>query len=132
MCSTDTSFKILIVEDDPILASFMAEVVKHQGHEVAGIAGASEAARNLASPDVDLALVDCNLRDGLTGPDLGRELADRYGITVIFVTSQYDDQHNGIPGAFGVLRKPASVQMIAAAISYGLSLRTPNGRCNSR
>jgi len=132
MFSTNNPAKILIVEDDPMLASFVALVVEGEGHTIAGIAATSKAARNMACESVDLALVDCNLADGLTGMELGRELADKYNIAVIYCTGQPEVLSNDIPGAIGVLTKPATADMIASAVVYGLKVklfRELQGKC---
>src|SRR3546814_17864140 len=72
------------------------------GHQVAGMASNRNHAMALAQA-VDIALVDVNLSDGRTGPAIGRELSEVYGVTVIFMTANPDDVENAIAGPLGVL-----------------------------
>ncbi|MFT6427282.1 MAG: response regulator of citrate/malate metabolism, partial [Brevundimonas sp.] len=67
--------RILIIEDEALVAMELRFVLEDLGHEVLGVAATAQAARDLVSEnDVDLALVDIHLSDGPTGINLGREL----------------------------------------------------------
>jgi response regulator of citrate/malate metabolism len=61
---------VLIVEDEMMVAMHLAMMVRNLGHEVVGIAVDSKSAALMAEKQPDLAFVDCNLRDGHTGPDV--------------------------------------------------------------
>ncbi|MGE0725779.1 MAG: response regulator, partial [Alphaproteobacteria bacterium] len=60
--------RILIVEDEILVAMELEYILREAGHDVAGIAADTSSVGRLAAPDIDLALVDLNLRDGVTGP----------------------------------------------------------------
>ncbi|QNA85779.1 response regulator [Sphingomonas sp. So64.6b] len=103
----------LIVEDEIFVALDLERILTDAGYKVKAIAadksGAIEAAH-----DCSFALVDINLRDGATGPELARTLAADYGIKVVFVTANPGQIANP-SGALGYVRKPFSESAILAA-----------------
>lgn len=117
--------KILIVEDEMMVAMDMEAAIEDLGFEPVGIAADSIEALALADKKPDLALVDLHLRDGLTGPEVGRELVNR-GIQVVFVTANPRIVAGGIPGALGVAEKPCDEGKIASIISFAIGRR--NGK----
>lgn len=114
--------RILIVEDEMIVAMEMEAVIEDLGFEPVGIAADTANALSLAEKRPDVALVDLNLRDGPTGPEIGRKLAER-GIQVVFVTANPRMVANGIPGALGVVGKPIDDGTIASVISFAIRQR---------
>src|SRR3970282_2445289 len=78
--------RILILEDDALLADVLAERFRHEGWEpvVARTVGEARAAADAEEPDV--ALCDLRLPDG-SGIDLLRELAPRGGTAVVMMTA---------------------------------------------
>ncbi|HVZ03357.1 response regulator [Hyphomicrobium sp.] len=111
--------KVLITEDEPILAEELEVVVKELGHQVVGVASTLGSALRLADESVcDLALVDVYLRDGTTGTDLARQLAKDRRATVIFTTSNPNDLPQDLASACGVLTKPISEQSVKSAIRF--------------
>jgi len=86
-----SQIKILIAEDELIIAEDMKGMLQETGYQVTGIATDSEEAKDLLSGDVpDLALVDINLRGGDDGILLARFIREQYGIPIIFTTSLSD------------------------------------------
>jgi CheY-like chemotaxis protein len=85
--SYDMTCKILVVEDEIFVATEIEYLVAELGHSPIGIAADKNAAFNLA-PFADIALVDLNLRDGPTGTEIGRTLAEQHGVTVLFMTAK--------------------------------------------
>lgn len=80
--------RILIIEDEALVAMELRFVLEDLGHEVIGTAADAATARNLvAENEVDLALVDIHLSDGPTGIGLGRELGQDRGVSVLFMTA---------------------------------------------
>ena len=114
--------RILIVEDEMLVAMELESLLEDLGHEVVGIAPDLQSARQHFDEDLDLALVDLNLRDGLTGPEIGRNLSSQ-GVTVLFVTANPRLLGEGIAGAIGVITKPADEDMVRSAVSYALAVR---------
>lgn len=114
---------ILIVEDEFFIAFEMKRILEQHGYQVAGIAADREGAMALANQGIALALVDLNLRDGLTGPDIGARLAQDLGVTVIFITANPRQLGDGVAGTIGVLTKPADAQTLTDAVSFALERR---------
>jgi len=109
--------RALIVEDEILVALDIENALNALGIEVVGIAADSPAALAMAE-GVDFALVDINLRDGQTGPMIGRTLARDHGISVIFVTANPSVLGDGVEGTMGVMSKPFSDASISATVSY--------------
>jgi two-component system, response regulator PdtaR len=111
--------KILITEDEPILADELEVIIRGLGHQVVGVAASSRRALKLAeTADCDLALVDVHLSDGATGPAVARRLSEDAHATVIFTTSNPDRVPKDFSAACGVLVKPLSEHTVKSAISF--------------
>jgi len=117
------SARILIVEDEMLVAYAMRAILEDLGHEAVGIAPDLAAAMSLAAKCPDLALVDLNLRDGLTGPEIGKRLCEEHDIAVLFITANPRMLGDGIAGTIGVLTKPTEPEAINAAVEYALRVK---------
>ncbi len=107
-----------------LIALEMETILEERGYDVVGIAPDLESAMSFAGRQIDLALVDLNLRDGLTGPDIGKRLAHDHRVGVLFVTANPRLLGDGIAGTIGVLTKPTDEASLASAVAYALSVRT--------
>ena len=117
--------RILIIEDEALVAMELRFVLEDLGHKVVGVASTSKSAQNLAREnEVDLALVDIHLSDGPTSISLGRELGQDMGVTVLFMTANPGMVRDGVAGAIGVLSKPTDEQAVQTAVDYALRRRT--------
>lgn len=128
------SESILIVEDEILVAMEMESVLQEHGYDVVGIASDLEGALAFAGRNVDLALVDLNLRDGLTGPEIGRRLANEHRAKVLFVTANPRLLGEGIVGTVGVLTKPTDESSLTSAVAFALRQSAeapPSLRCFS-
>ncbi|MDP2012285.1 MAG: response regulator [Phenylobacterium sp.] len=109
--------RVLIVEDEILVAMELEETLNDLGHTVVGIAPDWRSFEAFAAEEIDVALVDLNLRDGETGVDIGRALADRRA-AVIFVTANPGLLRDGVAGTIGVLPKPATRKAVADVVEY--------------
>jgi CheY-like chemotaxis protein len=112
----------LIVEDEIFVALDLERILIDAGYAVKAIAADKLGALD-AAEDCSFALVDINLRDGPTGPELARTLAEQFGLTVVFVTAN-PSQIAHPSGALGYVRKPFSESAIlcaAAAATAGVA-----------
>lgn len=90
--------RILVVEDEQIIAADLTNKLRRMGHEVVGIAIAGHEAIKLAEhARPDLVLMDVQLEDGMTGTEAARLIQERTGAKIIFLTA--------FPGVF--LEEPA-------------------------
>ena len=116
--------RILIIEDEALVAMELRFVLEDLGHEVLGVAATAKAARDLVREnEVDLALVDIHLSDGPTGINLGRELGQDMGVSVLFMTANPGMVKEGIAGTIGVLSKPTDEHAVQTAVDYALRRR---------
>lgn len=114
--------KILIVEDEIVVATHLEAIIEDRGHCSVGIAPDLRTAVELAAMKPDVALVDINLRDGPTGPEIAKQLA-QYGVAVLFVTANPRMLEAAEVDAVGVLSKPWNEDIILAAVDYALDAR---------
>jgi DNA-binding response OmpR family regulator len=77
--------RVLIVEDESLIALDIEAALLADGHQVVGIATNEREALELAN-EADLAFVDVKLADGLSGPLIGQKLEKGFGVAVIYVT----------------------------------------------
>jgi two-component system, response regulator PdtaR len=84
--------RVLVVEDEMILAMHLEALVSAFGHEVCGIARSTDEALRLAAAlTPDVVLTDIRLARGSSGIDLARELHARTGMRCIFVSANLDE-----------------------------------------
>lgn len=116
--------RILIIEDEALVAMELRFVLEDLGYTVVGTAADARAARSIArEAEVDLALVDIHLSDGPTGIELGRELGQQEGVTVLFMTANPGMVREGVAGTIGVLSKPTDERSVQTAVEYALRRR---------
>lgn len=110
--------KILIIEDDMMVALNVAESVAAAGFEVVGVAAEAEDGLWLAEQRrPDIAIVDVKLRGEIDGLTVGRELATNYNVSVIFATACDDAVvRQGLEIARSILPKPYTSEDIIAEL----------------
>lgn len=113
-------FKVLIVEDEALLAMDIEAMVEDCGHSVVADAMSLadvEGLTALAAPDI--AFVDIQLADGSNGLDVCALIRDRWPETaVVFVTANPGVIPDDFVGAHGVIPKPFSRHGLASAIRF--------------
>jgi two-component system, response regulator PdtaR len=122
MTKEASRLRVLVVEDEVILAMEIEDLVQREGHEVVGVA--VDAARALAlarAHQPDLALVDLYLRDGLTGPEIGRALLHECNVPVIFATANPELVPEDLDDALGVLSKPFTASIFSEVMTYAVT-----------
>lgn len=116
--------RILIIEDEALVAMELRFVLEDLGYQVVDICATAKSALNaVRETDIDLALVDIHLSDGATGIELGRRLAQEMGVTVLFMTANPGMVRDGVAGAIGVLSKPTDERAVQTAVDYALRRR---------
>jgi len=113
---------VLIVEDDYLVALDLETTVREMGLDVVGVATDRRQAFSLAA-QADIAFVDVNLADGATGPEIGQRLVDEFGVTVVFMTSNPAAVVGRVPGALGVVSKPATPSIVQNSLRHALDVR---------
>lgn len=119
--------RVLVVEDNPILAMEIGELVADMGHVVCGTAGnEQEALELLEAENPTLALLDVRLADGGSGVEIARQLRRKRSLRTIFVTAFDGDlEELGARHLGQIVRKPFTNEAIRAAISRAVFMPTP-------
>ena len=122
--------RVLIVEDEVVIAWMLADSLEGAGHEVIGPASAMAEALALceALPPPELALLDINLRDGSNGVDVARALLGRWGVRSIFASAQTVEARWARDIALGHIRKPYRPETVLRSVEVAREVmdgRTP-------
>jgi two-component system, LytTR family, response regulator LytT len=115
-----SKIKILIVEDDVVIAQDLQEILEDWGYsEVFKARNYNKATEILSSEKIDLILLDINLSDTKTGVDLGAYIHQNLHIPFIYITSYSDAETlEGVKQTFpsGFLLKPYDAKLLQATI----------------
>lgn len=117
--------KILIVEDNVIIADDMQSMLEEIGYEIVdNVIVYEQAEEVLRTKQVDLVLIDIILASDKTGIDLGKHIRENYDIPFIFVTSNSDRatvENAKSVQPNGYLVKPFEQQDLYTSIEIALS-----------
>jgi len=124
-----STLRILIVEDERIIATDLKRRVTRLGYEVVGIAGsgvtAIAQARTLRP---DLMLMDIGLPGGMDGLEAAGHIWEELRIPVVYVTAYVDDNTLGrarTPVPVITLRKPFDAQQLQTTLAHVLAQPAP-------
>ncbi|MBT4089321.1 MAG: response regulator, partial [Deltaproteobacteria bacterium] len=85
--------KILIVEDEAIIAMEMESQIQGLGYEVTSIVDTGEKAISKAESDKpDLIIMDIRIKGEMDGIDAAEVIRKRFGIPVVFSTAYLDEE----------------------------------------
>ena len=122
--------RILIVEDERIIAADLRRHVTRLGYEVVGMAGSGRAAIAQAQTrHPDLVLMDIGLPGGMSGLEAAGSIWEALQIPVVYVTAYVDEQTLGqarTPAPLLVVRKPFDARQLQTTLARVLS-RPPLG-----
>ena len=111
--------RVLIIEDEALLAMELEFLVEDAGHCVAGWATSSAEARDLINNvQADIAFVDVHLLDGPTGIDVATYIVETKRSMVVFLTANPKRLPDNLAGAVGVIAKPYTLNGLMAALQY--------------
>lgn len=111
---------IMIVEDEALIAKDIEYSLHQLGYKITGIAyDGVEALEMIRREKPDLVLLDIELKEGLSGIDIGHILNEQYKIPFIYLTSYSDPNtidkvKKTLP--FGYVLKPFSEAELFSAI----------------
>lgn len=118
--------KILIVEDEGIVAFNLQQRLQHMGYEVAGVAeSGSESLSLVASERPDLVLMDIHIKGEMDGIDVAGALSEspNGSVPVIYLTAYSEDatlERARLTRPYGYLIKPFSERELHATIQMAL------------
>jgi two-component system, response regulator PdtaR len=108
--------RLIIAEDQLLVALDMETIVTNAGHEVCGIAAnADEALTLVAEHRPDLALLDVEL-GGTDGLEAARLIMDRWQVPTLLVTGHVSMEIARDVGVVGLVRKPFTERTLLSTI----------------
>ncbi len=119
---TQTRARVLIIEDEPIIAMDIETIVRDLGHDVTGVAVTRDEAVALAMEDrPGLVLADIQLADDSSGIDAVKDILAEFQVPVIFITAFPERLLTGErPEPTFLITKPFQRSTVKAAISQAL------------
>jgi CheY-like chemotaxis protein len=114
--------KVLIIEDEPIIALDLENLVTELGHKVVAIAATKDdAVAKAKSERPGLVLADINLGEGGSGIDAVSEILASFNIPVIFITAYPEKLLTGErPEPTYLIAKPFLPETVQATVGQAL------------
>jgi PAS domain S-box-containing protein len=120
----DVNTRILIVEDEGIVAEDVRIGLQRLGYEVTGVvASGEEALASVQAHPPDLVLMDIQLRGGMDGIATARIVRDKYHLPVVYLTAHSDAQtlsRATETEPYGFLLKPFEARDLRSTIQVAL------------
>ncbi|TMV77292.1 response regulator [Thioclava sp. BHET1] len=120
---SSVSGKVLVIEDEAIIAMDIATIVEQMGHKVIGTASTRSEAVRLASENrPDLILADIQLADNSSGIDAVNDILSQFDdVPAIFITAFPERLLTGKrPEPAFLITKPYSEEQIWSAVSQAM------------
>jgi CheY-like chemotaxis protein/DNA-directed RNA polymerase specialized sigma24 family protein len=113
---------VLIIEDEPIIAIDLSDLVTGLGHRVCQTARThAEAVEAFRKHKPGLVLADIQLADGSSGLDAVNEIVETFDVPVIFITAYPERLLTGSrPEPTFLINKPFRTETVQAIISQAL------------
>jgi CheY-like chemotaxis protein/DNA-directed RNA polymerase specialized sigma24 family protein len=115
--------RVLVIEDEAIIAMDISAIVESMGHQVTGVARTRAEAVALASSDrPDLILADIQLADNSSGIDAVNDILAQFDdIPVIFITAFPERLLTGDrPEPAFMINKPYTEEQVRSAVSQAM------------
>ncbi|WP_426209950.1 ANTAR domain-containing response regulator [Massilia sp. TWP1-3-3] len=115
--------RILVVDDDPLLLTFLTEVIGYAGYDTVTASCAEEALAVIATGEPDLALLDITM-PGMSGLELAARLKADTSVPFMFLSAVDDSEsarQAAAHGAVGYLVKPVDAARLMPAFEAGLA-----------
>lgn len=125
--------KILIVEDENIVAKNLKMIVEELGYGVLGIANSGESALDLiekSNYEPALVMMDITLKGPMDGIEAARRIQDSYDAPILYITGNKDQitiqraVENTLPLA--LINKPFNVDVLNIMITQALNPELPS------
>lgn len=125
MANKASKVKVLIVEDEILLAQDIKQILANMGYEIIGIAPTAIKALQLLEEnhEVDIILLDIILKGDLDGIELANLINAKYNIPFIFLTSHADNalvERAKSVKPYAYILKPFNGRQIGIAIELAL------------
>jgi two-component system, cell cycle sensor histidine kinase and response regulator CckA len=124
--------RVMIVEDDRIVARDIRTQVSRMGHSVVGVTGSGEEAVTLAAIEQpDLVLMDIRLEGKMDGIEAAQRIRSKDRIPVVFLTAYGNEEiirRASLTEPFGYLLKPFEEPQMRTVIQMALYKREAESR----
>ena len=125
------SWRILIVEDEALLAAELVDRLTLLGHRVVAVVDTGQAAVEAASDaHPDLAMMDVRIKGAMNGIETANRIFSEFGVPVIFTSAHSDPdtlRQAEIPGQYGYVIKPYAERDLVMAIRLAMNRREAEG-----
>lgn len=117
--------RVLIIEDEPIIAMHLEQIVQDMGHEVVGTAiTRDEAVAEAQRAELDLVLADIQLADGSSGVDAVGDILALADVPVVFITAYPERLLTGeCAEPTWLVTKPFEPETVIATVGQALLAR---------
>ncbi|MBR9920508.1 MAG: response regulator transcription factor [Bacteroidetes bacterium] len=132
--------RIIIIEDEPIIAEDLKVVLEDQGYFIGGTAhNSQDALEVLENTPADIVLLDIDLKSPIDGIALANIIRKKYGLPFIYLTSFADAQtieRVRTTRPYGYILKPFSEKELRACLEIALfnhaREKLPHGELNKQ
>ncbi|WP_182422211.1 response regulator [Aureimonas sp. ME7] len=113
--------RVLIVEDEPLIALDLQDILTDAGHTVVGTAGSMSEAMALAHDQrpFDLAIMDVDLADSFDGIETAQRLRQDFAVSSLFVSGPITAEQRALAlrwNPIGFIPKPFLEEQIISAL----------------
>lgn len=123
-CERSQAARVLLVEDEMIVAWDLSETLKRIGFEVIGTADSGAQAIEMAIAfEPDLILMDIRLVGPLDGVEAAQVIRERLGKSVIYLTAHADSdtlKRAALTQPLGYVFKPYNLQVLRTALDQAI------------
>lgn len=116
--------RILVVEDEPVVATDLRCELVDMGYEIAGVALDGETALSLAiAENPSLVLMDIGLRGNMDGIDAAEQIRRKVGLPLVYLTAYVDEktlQRAAATEPLGYLVKPFRAAELRTTVRMAL------------
>ncbi|MGH7930174.1 MAG: response regulator, partial [Candidatus Binatia bacterium] len=116
--------RIMIVEDEGVVALHLAQRLEELGHTVPVVVGSGpEAVRQAAAVHPDLVLMDIHLKGRMDGIEAAEEIRAKDDIPIVYLTAYADEptlQRAKITEPYGYVLKPFQTRDLQITIEMAL------------
>ena len=108
---------VLLVEDNPDVATASADLLEQLGYSVRWVSDAEAALRELDRDGIDLVFTDIVMPGKTDGLGLARAIKQKHPGVPILLATGYSEAARNAPADFSILRKPFRLHELSRALS---------------
>jgi CheY-like chemotaxis protein len=130
----ETKKKILLVEDESILAMIETRMLKNVGYDVEIVRSGEEAIDTISKDKTkDLILMDVDLGPGINGMEAAGVIIKQCNTPIVFLTS-HDPEMINLPGSssgYGYIRKTWDYLSLQSSVEMAFNLMEDRGKISA-